>query len=646
MELTIEQKRAQALAAARQRAAQTSAPASSSPAPAADAPPPGAVPGSREYADWAASQARAGKTLPQVSPTPPESTAQPSNPSDGMGKFTAAYTSAVNDIPIAGPTLLKAVEGLRANYQGMTPEQVAAEGSTARDANPITSKTSGVASTIASLYALSRIPGFSTLLGMTGGMPSQVILGGTSSALIGGLDAKARGANNQGAMDAALLGGGLGALAPIAGALLKGGFNAVTGSGAPKEAAILARAMRDDQIAPQAAAAKLADMGDGAMLMDLGPNLQSQAGALASIPGNAQKVVRDAVAARGAQASDRVTQDVAQTIGFGPEITALKEQTVAAQKAAADPLYQSIRDLPVQPTSLITAILNRPSGQKAFEEAIRLAADDGYRFPTNGNVLTVGVLDYVKRALDDMAGAAVKLGKGNDARGPAGLARALRSAVDQQVPAYKAARDAFAGPAQVLEAVDEGAKAFTKDMSPAQLNSMLKGMSASERDGFLAGAQSSVEAMMGNAVNDPLALRNMFKKGWNEAKLRILLGDDVAADLIKRMDREAAFGTTSNVVSRNSETARRLAAQGEVAPEIGSVGQVTALGLVFGAINKARAGLRDVVQPGVNKRLAAALSSGSGQLDPALLEQVRRASMPKVNAIAPAAASMQLTGPQ
>lgn len=41
-------------------------------APAGVAPPPGAKPGSREYADWAASRARAGKKLPQVTKMDPK----------------------------------------------------------------------------------------------------------------------------------------------------------------------------------------------------------------------------------------------------------------------------------------------------------------------------------------------------------------------------------------------------------------------------------------------------------------------------------------------------------------------------------------------------------------------------------------------
>lgn len=441
-----------------------------------------------------------------------------------------------------------------------------------------------------------------------------------------------------------MLGGGIGMAAPLVGAAGSEIWKAMTRKGSSSEANILARALRDDEIPVDDLTRQLADKGDGAMVMDLGPNLQSQAGALASLPGNAQKTVRGAVAARGADASQRVADDVAQTIGTGPEITALRDQIVTAQSDAAGPLYDAVRDVPIQTPSVIKSILQRPQGQQAMREALEMAANDGYHFPASGDVMTVGLADYLKRALDDIASSTSRAGKNNEARTAGNMARAITAAVDPLAPGYKAARDAFAGPAQVLDAIDNGAAVFTKEMSPPQLKTMLSNMSASESDGFLAGAQSSIEAMMGNAVNDPLALRNMFKKGWNDAKLRILVGDDVADDLLKRMDREASYGTTTNVVSRNSETARRQAAQGEVDPKMSPVSQMSVIGAVLAAINKARAGVRGVVQPKVNSRLAAALSSGAGDIDPAMIEQLRRASLPRPNAmVAPAVPAIEGT---
>jgi len=91
-ELTLQQKQALALAAARARAAQQAA-----------QPPVGAVPGSRAYADWAAQQARAGKTLPQVSPTPPEWQAPGQRP-DMYNSTLATIQGATGAVPFLNQT--------------------------------------------------------------------------------------------------------------------------------------------------------------------------------------------------------------------------------------------------------------------------------------------------------------------------------------------------------------------------------------------------------------------------------------------------------------------------------------------------------------------------------------------------------------
>jgi hypothetical protein len=158
-------------------------------------------------------------------------------------------------------------------------------------------------------------------------------------------------------------------------------------------------------------------------------------------------------------------------------------------------------------------------------------------------------------------------------------------------------------------------------MSPAQRRRELDAMSPSERDGFLQGAQAQIEAMMGNAVNDVATLRNTFRKGWNEAKLRALLGPEVADDLLRRIDRELTFGQTSNAVSSNSETARRSVAQQEVLPRSGEThvprGR-TLIDIVESVFNAARNGIEGVRQPQINRGMAQL--QASGQLTP---EQIR-----------------------
>lgn len=557
----------------------------------------------------------------------------PSPPQGDIGDvISAGFTKAVDSVPFVGPAIMSGLNQLKAAVHGVPADEIAAENAQLEEQNPIAATVGSIAGPTLALAPLGMTALGGRLLGMTGGLGSRVALGGLSGGLIAGGDSLTRGNDGAEALIDAGLGAGIGVALPVAAKGAGWLRDLVLGRSAPREAQNLARALRDDDVPIDQVNRRLAETGPGAMVMDLGPNLQSQAGAIASVPGPGQRVVRDAVATRSRGAPARVQADVDATIGTSPEIGALRETIVQQQQQAATPLYDAIRDVPIEAPAQLRSILQRPQGQQAIRNAVDMAANDGYHFPTSGNVMTVGLADYIKRALDDIASASARAGRNNEARTARNMARAITSSVDRLEPRYRQARDAFAGPAQVLDAIDSGTATWTKEMSPAQLRRELSGMSASERDGFIQGAQSQIEAMMGNAVNNPATLRNTFRKGWNEAKLRILLGDDVAADLLRRIDRELTFGQTSNAVVSNSETARRTMAQQEVAPTMGTVQAPrgrTILDLVEGAFNAARNGIEGVRRPQINRgmsELQTATRLTPGQIR--LLQNGARATRP------------------
>jgi len=564
---------------------------------------------------------------PQVAPAPA---------GDIGDVLSAGFTSGVNAIPFVGPQIMGGLNQLKAAVHGVPVDEIARENAQLEAGNPIAAGIGSIAGPTVALAPMGMTSLGARALGLTGSIGSRIGLGAASGAAITGGDTLSRGGSINDAIVSGGIGGGVAGMLPIVGAGARGALNAVTGRTVPKAARNLGRALADDGIAPADINARLAAMGPDAMVMDLGPNLQRQAGAVASVPGAGQKTVREAVAGRAKGAPGRVQADVAATVGSGPELGTLREQVVAAQKAAADPLYAKVRDIPVQVPSSFLSIFKRPVVRDALRSAVRMAANDGYRFPETGNVLTVGLVDYMKRALDDVASSAAKAGNKNLARQAKDIAKMLVAETDKAVPEYAQARQAFAGPAQVLDAMDMGEAVFTKEMTPGQIKQTLQGMSASERDGFIQAARSSIEAQMGNAVNEALALRNMFKRGYNEQKLRVLLGNDVADDLLKRIDREATFGQTANVVSGNSETAARQAAQAEVAPDMNRTWRPDGVvGVLFAALDKARSVVSGTRQPKVNSQMAGLQTSR--KVTPKQVRQLERAIRPLPTAILPPA---------
>ncbi len=593
--------------------------------PAAQGAPP--KPGSREYADWAAQQARAGKSLPQVSPTPPEW----KDPlSSDMGAKAQAIGSAwLNDIPIAGPSILDLAQKGKAALYGVPLETVQADTQRVMDANPVEAKTAGVLSSVASLAPLAATSIGGKLLGATGSLPSQMFFGLVSGGAISGADTAARGGNAEDITKSAMIGGGAGFALPLVARGAGAAWNALTGKGVSAEAKQIGQALKDDEISPAAIPQMLNDLGPDAMAADLGPNMQQLGGGLASTPGVAQKTLRDAVKARSKGDAARVADDVAQTVGNAPDIDQLTAEIIATRKAASDPLYKAVRPQPLKPTGNLKFVFETPMGKAALADAINIARNDGFD-PSTG--LTVGVVDYMKQALDDIAAEAFKAGKNNKWRQAKDLANLLRKEADAQVPEYAAAREAFAGPSQIKDAIETGQTLLDKDVSPMQLQGILKDMSGGERDALLQGFQAKVGNMLGNSGNNVRTIRDMLRKPYNESKLRILLGDDVTDDLLKRVDRQLTFGETDNVVTRNSESARRFAAQARVNPDVKAFntgGDTTVIGLFVQAINAARNGIRGKMQPKTNARMASFLASGADSIDPAMLDQITRGMKPQ-----------------
>lgn len=604
----------------------------------------GMKPGSREYADWAVQQAKVGNKLPMISDRPPEP--QFAGPATDIGsKLHAAAGSFIEGVPIAGPTLIDWAKQGRAAVQGMDPAAVDKELTQAREANPISSGIGTVSGAVLPMAPLGTLPVVGRALGMSGGLASQMGFGAGSGALIGAADTAARGGSGDDIARNALVGLGAGGLLPVATNAIGAGVKSLLGRNVPKGIDTVGRALRDDGIDPMQLPRLLDDMGEGSMVLDMGPNLQSLAGGISALPGRGQKVLREAIGERALPGVKRarVEADVAATIGTGPDVDMLKQSIVQSQKAAADPLYDAIREVPVPAFGGNFAfVFGTPMGKEALQKGLQMAANDGVRFQSTG--LTAGMVDYTKRALDDIAKEAARQGKDNLARQAGNLARVLRTEADKVVPGYKQARDAFAGPAAVLDAIDEGATAFTKDVSPGQLQRTLQGMTASERDAYLQGVQASLEAQLGNAVNDVASLRNMFRKGWNEDKLRILLGDDIADDILKRIDREMTFGASANAVASNSETARRTAVMRTIDPQAKDLSQTNWFGAVLEGINLARRKIQGNLQGKSNAAAADILKAGRN-IDPAMLPKLSRAGLPRLpSPIAPGGAIVAQSG--
>ncbi|MER9200484.1 hypothetical protein NKH74_14855 [Mesorhizobium sp. M0933] len=110
---------------------------------------------------------------------------------------------------------------------------------------------------------------------------------------------------------------------------------------------------------------------------------------------------------------------------------------------------------------------------------------------------------------------------------------------------------------------------------------------------------------------------------WNRDRLASLFGQEKADRIIGILDRERTFADTSNIVTRNSETAARSAAMQDIAPGKTGPGIVrSALNLRFGdtaadAVDRVIGGAKSASQRASNSELARLLTSN----DPAMVSR-------------------------
>lgn len=212
-ELTLQQKQALALAAARARAAQQSAP------------PAGAVPGSRAYADWAAQQARAGKTLPQVSPKPPEW--QPPGQRPDMYNSTLAtiqgatgavpFLNQASDAILAGGQTIGDMFGGKPGDFGANYNAIQSQREAIKNAAPLANLAGATGGTLLGATAIGAIPAGAEALGLTGKFGQQLLNSTLSTAGYEGLQGLSHGHTGAQLLADEGIGGGSGFLGSLVG---------------------------------------------------------------------------------------------------------------------------------------------------------------------------------------------------------------------------------------------------------------------------------------------------------------------------------------------------------------------------------------------------------------------------------------------
>ena len=346
-------------------------------------------------------------------------------------------------------------------------------------------------------------------LGLTG-MPAMMATGATEGAIAGA------GAQEGGVGTGAAVGAATGAVLPPAlQGLIQGGRTggrAIAGLGqrvAGQEVSstpgrVLQDVMEQEQLTPTLLRARERQLGPEATLADLtGPmGIHTAQGVLQrDRSGRAMASAKREMGKRGAGSTRRIQDDLRRATRVEQGMLQSLDEINARQKAASGEAYDTAMSIPINPADQqLVAILNRPSVRKSLRQAVNNARDEGIPTPELDAILAregdwtpeelgdlfpnMRALDQMKKAMDRMVNSAFRTGDpgANSMR----MARNdFRNRLDDLNPAYKRAREIWAGDEALKDAMVEGERMFTA--KTREVEEFVRGLGDSEREAYLRG---------------------------------------------------------------------------------------------------------------------------------------------------------------
>jgi hypothetical protein len=344
-------------------------------------------------------------------------------------------------------------------------------------------------------------------------------------------------------------------------------------------------------------------------ILEFGGKATKQLGeTVAGYPG-ARAVAERMVEERKTGAANRILTDFQDAFKINADPVKLADDLINARNAAASPLYKTAYEKgALIGGKQIDQLMQDPAFIRAYDRASRLAQREvdaegniiGKTLPdlkTSGNVFDLETINFIKRGIDAEINYS-KLPTSGLEKTEVDSIKKLRNVfmtnVDSQAPVeYKQARQAFAGPTQVYEAIEDGKKFFETDAR--QLRKIYDGLGASEKDGFAIGAYDAIRTKI-NSGNDGIDLvKRTFGAPEKRDQIKVLIGEDAFNTLESQLKRESTMRSTDVRLLGSSQTQPRQVAQAEFEGATELVPQMGQKGIVRGGLDYL---LRSATGPG------------------------------------------------
>ena len=331
------------------------------------------------------------------------------------------------------------------------------------------------------------------------------------------------------------------------------------------------RALSDEGLTREQAASRLASMPPGANVMDVGAMggpLKSAGEQVMVEGGPAAARMERSMRSRLQDASARIDDMLSTLMGNPKSFFATKDQLDQKMKADSAPIYERYRAMTINLTPELEDIIRRieaskPGQSNILERGRRLGYARGtLDVPGKGDepIIDATVLDQAKKRLDQIIEKAIKDGDGDEAGSFKQLNDELKAELDRQTDGvYKAAREAFQGPAAMNAALEAGRKFMRQDPEEIQFT-MRDFETETERTMFRLGAARAISDRIGNRAVTQRVGKELAAPKF-VARINELFPNqpDANEKLIKAFNDEDDMFDTFVQLIQNSRTARRTA---------------------------------------------------------------------------------------
>lgn len=340
----------------------------------------------------------------------------------------------------------------------------------------------------------------------------------------------------------------------------------------------VAQAMLRDGATPDQVTARMAKLGDDAILAEsAGYNTRDLLDTMATLPGRTKNYTEEMIRQRQSQRGGRIAESAQKQLSpTGARLADSVESLINKRDVDATPLYEQLKTVNIQLDNDLRQILDASKKLGAFARAEKIST--GLREPFSlqnfqkATDVSMTDLDKVKRGIDDIIGSKAATndrGEINEfGRSVVKLKQDLLKRLDDATidpdtgsSLYKSARNAYAGPSALISAAELGRTVLNKPA--ATIRTMVKDMSDSELESFRVGAYEGLRDIAGTQSGQTRLL-NMWKEPTTQERLKEVFpserayrefASDIAAEARKKEIQS---------VGRGSQTAPREARMEDV----------------------------------------------------------------------------------